>query len=75
MTDKEKFLTLMQSFGLEVEVGEEPCYSFYGPPDPNILRIDSYSPNTGIKQEGYGNFFSQWHFDLDGKFVKVGFWE
>jgi hypothetical protein len=61
MTDKDKFLGLLDEFGItpssESSDGEVVLEAHQG-------RVD-----------GYTGFICRWAFDPDGKFVNVGIWE
>ena len=73
-TDKERFLELMSDFGVQAKTYDE----YY---KPTCVKDDgmrnTYIIETGIepKQRGYIGFVTEFEFDADGKFVKMGIWE
>lgn len=59
MTDKEKLIALLTEFGVEIEIRSD-----------HIICRDG-----AAKVEGYCMFFTDFEFDANGKFVKMGAWE
>ncbi len=73
-TDNERFLELMSDFGVQVKTYEE----YYKPTCvQNDAMLNTYIIQTGIepKQMGYYGFVTEFEFDNDGKFVRLGIWE
>jgi hypothetical protein len=71
MTDKEKLLALLASFGIEpyLNNGDYSHYKTVGA----VSEVTLLAQSGGV--EGYSNFFTEFTFDKDGKFVNVGIWE
>lgn len=74
-TDLERFIELYKSFGIECKVNKTNK-------DQYILFVqqndyDKYEnrETRSEKFDGYYCFHSDITFDLDGKFIKQGFWE
>ena len=64
-TDKERFLELMQDFGIA------QTYD-YSEGDVIVIVYEAKSQDRVI---GYFGFSMNWFFDENGKFVQVGIWE
>ena len=76
MTDLEKFVELYKSFGIECKVVEEKPYNKDGAHKAIYLGdIDSEDATTSEKLTGYSGFGSDVIFDMEGKFIRQGFWE
>lgn len=82
MTDLEKFVELYRSFGIECVVSERERYQYESLPE-RIKRIRIGNWEYGVPEEntdsdkfdGYGGFYSEVIFDMDGKFIKQTFYE
>lgn len=72
MSDLENFVNLYKSFGIDCIINKK---------ENEQVIILSGSGNTDMKEtssskfDGYGGFYSDVKFDLDGKFISQGFWE
>lgn len=64
MTDRDKFVELYKSVGIDLEIHETHSGSFLE------LQEGDHKSFTG-----YSGFGSQIMFDKDGKFVEQSFWE
>lgn len=74
-TDLERFISVYKSFGIECKVNKVDGSQY-------ILFVQEYDYNRfsneetrSYKFDGYSGFYSDIQFDLDGKFIKQGFWE
>jgi hypothetical protein len=65
MTDQEKMTSLLTEFGVPFEVETEG--------DITVVTVDERSSHP--KVGGYGGFYTCFHFDQDGKFIRMGAWE
>ena len=85
MTDLEKFVQLYKEFGIDLKVNQVPnkhehgCYAGYyevylSPERTFYTDIDGVF-TVSEKFEGFNGFYSLIWFDLNGKFVRQGFWE
>lgn len=71
----EKFIELYKEFGIDCKVYTENneqiiCLAEFGlwsSPEPNVTTSPLF--------EGYHDFCTRIHFDMEGKFIKQGFWE
>jgi hypothetical protein len=63
MTDERAFLDLMTRFGIQPTVESHPS------PSPN--RFYTIRAKQNPKVIGHGEFYSQFMFDRDGKFVSL----
>ena len=61
MTDKERLIELLTSFGIPFR--KEP------------FTIECKTDAGGDKITGYSGFYTEFMFDVDGKFEKMGIWE
>jgi hypothetical protein len=72
MTDLQKFIELYKSLGVELIVNID----FEKEKQHVILHEGTYADETMTTGfDGYTGFYSQIKFDIDGKFLKQGFWE
>lgn len=72
MTDLEKFQELYLSIGFELIVNID----LEDKKQHVVLHQGNYADDTMTTGfSGYGGFYSQIEFDMDGKFLKQGFWE
>ncbi len=70
MTDLEKFIDTYKQFGIELKVKEyDDCFTVY------LNGGDMKYETTSEKFDGYCGFFSDVDFDLNGKFLRQGFYE
>lgn len=87
MTDLERFIELYRSLGIECIVNRitiDPQFNGRSI-KPEIkerqaihLGGDDYrdiKSTSSEKFDGYGGFFSNIEFDMDGNFISQGFWE
>ncbi len=66
MTDKEKLIALLDEWGVPYFAGPDFVSVGYGPKCPLI---------ESSKVDGYCGFFTDFEFDAEGNFVKMGAWE
>ena len=76
-TDLEKFQELYASLGIILVV--VPTADENGVNMQRVEISEGGYPDEGqtlsSKFDGYGGFYSSIEFDMDGKFIKQGFWE
>jgi len=66
MTDKERFLELFNSWGINPENHPEDN-------DTNCFYI--FSHDNEEKIDGYAGFLTTFEFDDEGTFIRMGIWE
>lgn len=65
MTDQERFIQLMQDFGIDVTATDV---------DRGAATGYSLKANKTNNVEGYYGFFADFAFDAQGKFLRAGVW-
>jgi len=71
-TDLEKFIELYKSFGIDLKAHKIDDHQEI------IMGSSEYYPkliSSSDKFDGYFGFYSDVYFDLNGKFIKQGFYE
>ena len=71
MTDEQAFIEMCERFGIVLAPSEHKELEGL----PEIASAWTIKAHNGPKQVGYCGFISDWYFDADGKFVRVGNWE
>ena len=72
MTDLQRFIELYKSFGIDLEAENVP----FNPISKEVEHIRiCLNEGENDKFEGYSCFYSCVEFDINGKFLRQGFWE
>lgn len=69
MTDLEKFIDVYKQFGIDIKTrinGDKIRIKLGGGDDDST---------KSAKFDGYGGFYSDLEFTIEGKFIRQGFWE
>lgn len=69
MNDREKFVKLMEEFGVVLTDDGDGDLSIYAD------DLSNDGKKGGPKQCGFGRFLTTWYFDNKGNFKEVGIWE
>lgn len=72
MTDSERLEQLLNDFGISFEKAPNSCLR---PDDPAGGWYITITAKESTKVDGYFDFFADFTFDANGKFVVAGVWE
>jgi hypothetical protein len=79
MTDRERFMALLDAFGVYYETSEiakaSPSEIEWLLVKGQDIHIPANAPDGRSQNNGYGGFFALAEFADDGSFKSMGFWE